>query len=152
MNRHRTRGLAAGLLGTAVAICATSAHAQADTGRVVGTVTDTTGGAVPGAVVTISNVDNGTVLKASSTDTGEFNVLAVPRGTYKASVTAPGFQTQEQTFILTVTQVQTLLFKLAPGAVSTTVEVTSDLPLVDTSTPTMGETIQGKQLTDLPLN
>ena len=128
------------------------AHAQSDTGRVVGTVTDATGGAIPGAVVTITNVENGNVLKATSSDTGEFNILAVPRGNYKASISAPGFQTQTQSFTLDVTQIQTLLPKLSAGAVATTVEVTSDLPLVDTSNATMGETIEGKQITDLPLN
>ncbi len=128
------------------------AHAQSDTGRVVGTVTDTTGGAIPGAVITVTNAENGNVLKGSSSESGDFNILAVPRGNYKASISAPGFGTQQQSFTLDVTQVQTLLFKLTAGAVTTTVEVTSDLPLVDTSNSTMGETIEGKQLTDLPLN
>lgn len=129
-----------------------SAGAQSDTGRIVGNVTDMTGGAIPGAVITVTNVDNGSVLKGTSTDVGEFSIPAVPRGNYRASITAPGFQTQEQSFALNVTQVQTLLFKLAAGAVTTTVDVSSELPLVDTTTPTMGETVQGKQLTDLPLN
>ena len=129
-----------------------NARAQSDTGRVVGNVTDSTGGAIPGAVITVMSVDNGTVLKGTSSDTGEFSIPAIPRGNYKASVSASGFQTQEQSFTLDVTQVQTLLFKLSAGAVNTTVEVSSDLPLVDTSNPTMGETLQGKQITDLPLN
>ncbi len=128
------------------------AGAQSDTGRVVGNVTDATGGVIPGAVVTVTNVDNGTVLRATANDSGEFNVLAVPRGNYAAAVTAPGFQSQKQTFTLDVTQVQTLLFKLSAGEVATTVEVTSAAPLVNTTNPTMGETIEGKQLTDLPLN
>ena len=128
------------------------AHAQSDTGRVIGTVTDATGGAIPSAVITVINVDNGTVLRGNSNGSGEFNILAVPRGNYKASISAPGFQTQQQSFTLDVTQVQSLLVKLSTGTVATTVEVDSDLPLVDTSNPTMGETIEGKQLTDLPLN
>ena len=128
------------------------AHAQSDTGRVIGTVTDATGGAIPSAVITVTNVDNGTVLRGNSNGSGEFNILAVPRGNYKASISAPGFQTQQQSFTLDVTQVQSLLVKLSTGTVATTVEVDSDLPLVDTSNPTMGETIEGKQLTDLPLN
>ena len=142
------------LLAVMLLLCgpALTAHAQSDTGRVVGNVSDSTGGVIPGAVITVTNVDNGNILKGSSNGTGEFNILAVPRGNYKAAVSAPGFQSQAQSFTLDVTQTQTLLFKLSAGAVTTTVDVTSELPLVDTSSPTMGETIQGKQLTDLPLN
>ncbi len=128
------------------------AHAQTDTGRVVGNVADPGGGSIAGAVITVANVDNGNVLTGTSNAAGEFNVLAVPRGNYKATVTAPGFQSQAQSFTLNVTQVQTLLFKLQPGTVSTTVDVSSAVPLVDTTNATMGETIDGKQITDLPLN
>lgn len=145
-------GLAVPVLALGSALLAVPAHAQSDTGRVIGTVTDATGGAIPNAVVTVTNVDNGNVLKGTANDTGEFNIQAVPRGNYKATVDVPGFQAQSQTFTLNVTQIQTLVFKLAPGAVTTTVEVSDAAPLVNTTNATMGETIQGKQITDLPLN
>jgi Carboxypeptidase regulatory-like domain/TonB dependent receptor len=128
------------------------AGAQSDTGQVVGNVTDETGAAIPNATITVTNVDNGNVLTATSNGLGEFNVLAVPRGNYAAKVSAQGFASAQQSFSLAVTQVQTLLFKLNAGAVSTTVEVTGQVPLVNTTDPTMGETIEGKQITDLPLN
>lgn len=133
-------------------ITAAVASAQTDTGQVVGNVTDETGAAIPNASITVTNVDNGNVLTATSNGSGEFNVLAVPRGNYTAKVSAPGFASAQQSFSLAVTQVQTLLFKLNTGAVTTTVEVTGEVPLVNTTNPTMGETIQGKQITDLPLN
>ena len=126
--------------------------AQSDNGRIVGTVTDPTGAAIPDAAITVVNTENGLTLSAKSNAAGEFNIFAVPRGNYTASVDAQGFQTQKQSFTLTVTQVQNLLFKLAPGAVSTTVKVTDAAPMIDASNATLGETIQGKQITQLPLN
>jgi hypothetical protein len=127
-------------------------HAQSDSGRIVGNVTEITGGAIPGAVVTLANVENGLQLTGTSNSVGEFNIPSVPRGEYKATVTAAGFEPQSQSFTLTVTQVQTLLFKLQPGSVTTSITVTDAAPLVDTTTSTIGATIRGKQITELPLN
>ena len=98
-------------------------HAQSDSGRIVGNVTEITGGAIPGAVVTLANVENGLQLTGTSNSVGEFNIPSVPRGEYKATVTAAGFEPQSQSFTLTVTQVQTLLFKLQPGSVTTSSRV-----------------------------
>jgi hypothetical protein len=127
-------------------------HAQSDNGRIVGTVTDPTGAAISGATVAVTDNDNGNQMNATSNSSGQFNIFAVPRGNYTAKIDAPGFQAQQQAFTITVTQVQTLIFKLQPGAVTTTVQVSSAAPLVDTSNATLGETIQGKQITQLPLN
>lgn len=126
--------------------------AQSDTGRVVGTVTDPTGASISGANVTVTNSANGLKFSAVADAAGEFTIFAVPRGNYVAKIDAPGFQSQTTSFTLTVTQVQTLLFKLQPGKVSTTVHVSSAAPLLNTSNATLGETIQGPQITQLPLN
>ncbi len=128
------------------------AHAQSDNGRIVGNASDTTGAAIPGATILVTNTENGSQLTATSNTQGQFNIFAVPRGNYTAKITAPGFQSQTQTFTIAVTQVQTLIFTLQPGAVATTVQVSSAAPLLDTANATLGETIQGKQITQLPLN
>src|SRR6202012_4606510 len=57
-------------------------HAQSDSGRIVGNVTEITGGAIPGAVVTLANVENGLQLTGTSNSVGEFNIPSVPRGEY----------------------------------------------------------------------
>ena len=134
-----------------VGLCPGS-FAQSDTGRVVGTVTDPTGAAISGATVTITNRDNGLKFNATANAAGEFTVFAVPRGNYTAKIDATGFQSQTTAFTLTVTQVQTLIFTLQPGAVTTTVHVSSAAPLLNTTNATLGETIQGPQITQLPLN
>jgi len=128
------------------------AHAQSDSGKVVGTVTDQTGAVISGATLTVTNKENGLVLTATSNGAGELNLPAVPRGVYTAKISAPGFQSQAQSITVTVTQVQDLLFKLTPGAVTVSIEVTSAAALVNTSSATLGETIESKQITELPLN
>ncbi|SNT42771.1 Carboxypeptidase regulatory-like domain-containing protein [Granulicella rosea] len=129
-----------------------SAFAQSDSGRVVGTVTDTSGALIPGATITLTNVANGTVRVEKSGASGELNIAALPAGNYSARIEATGFQSQSLNFTLVVTQVQSLSFKLTPGETTTTIEVESAAQVVNTSDPTLGETIEGKQITELPLN
>jgi len=126
--------------------------AQTDTGAIAGTVLDSTGAVIQGAAVTATNVDNGLKLTAVSSAAGEFKILAVPRGDYKVVIAAKGFQSQSTRVTITVTTTQTIAFQLSPSSVSTTVEVTTAAALVDTSDATIGATIQGEQVTDLPLD
>jgi hypothetical protein len=140
------------VLAMFAAVGALGAHAQSDNGSVVGTVTDSTGAVIPNATVVITNVETGLKLNGKSNDSGEFQIFAVPRGNYKADVEAQGFQSQSENFAESVSTTQTLEFKLATGSVSSTVEVTSAAPLVNTTSATMGEVIQGAQVEDLPLN
>ena len=126
--------------------------AQSDNGTIVGTVSDTTGAIVPGATINVTNTETGLKLAATANDAGEFRVAAVPRGNYKADVSATGFQPQSSTFTVNVASTQTLAFKLAPGTVATTVDVTGAAPLVNTSNATIGDVISGEQVTSLPLN
>ena len=129
-----------------------NALAQSDSGRIVGTVTDTTGAAIPQASISLLNKATGAKLVGTSNASGELNVSAVPAGDYIATVAAPGFQTQTQSLTVVVTTSLTLNFALRPGEQTTTVEVTGAASLVNTSDPTLGETIEEKQITELPLN
>ena len=126
--------------------------AQTDTGRIQGSVTDSTGAIIPGATIKVTNLDQGTLFTATSDDAGNFTISALPRGNYSAEVSMTGFQGVTQKITLEVSQVQAVNFKLNPGEVTTVVTVTDAAPLVDTSTSSVGETIQGRQVTELPLN
>ena len=148
----RAAWLAAVLLAVFSTMAATGLYAQSDNGSIVGTVTDTTGAVIPDAAITVTNVDTGLKLAGKSNSAGEFQIFAVPRGNYKADVQAQGFQSQTATFAVQVASAQTLQFKLTAGVVSQTVDVTSAAPLVNTSNATIGEVVQGEQVTDLPLN
>ncbi len=128
------------------------AYAQSDTGRIVGTVTDTTGAAIPGATLTLTNTENGSTRVETANASGQVNIAAVPAGNYLARIQASGFQTQTQAVAVVVTTSVTLNFTLKLGEASTVVEVTDAVSLVNTSEPTLGETIESKQITELPLN
>ena len=148
---HRTAVVC--LAASAVlAVKAPSAFAQADSGRIAGTVTDSTGAAIPNATITLVNPQTGLKLSGISNGAGELNIPAVPAGTYQSTVVAAGFGTQTQQITIAVTQNLTLNFQLQPGTATTTVEVTGAASLVNTTDATLGETIQGKQITELPLN
>jgi hypothetical protein len=142
------------LLGFMVSIGLTPVRvsAQTDTGAIAGTVSDATGAVLPAAKITATNTENGLVLNATSNAAGEYRILAVPRGKYKVEAVAKGFQAQESLVTITITTTQSLNFQLAPSGGSTTVEVTGAAALVNTSDAVIGATIQGEQVSELPLN
>lgn len=127
-------------------------RAQSDTGRVTGTVADATGALLPGASVTLTDIDTGVAQSRITSTDGSFSFPALTRGHYRVETTAKGFSTQKQDFELQIQQVQTVEFKLTTGATSTTVDVTDAAPIVDLSTSSTGEVIEGRQVTDLPLS
>jgi hypothetical protein len=128
------------------------AHGQSESGKIVGTVTDQTGAQIPRATLTLTNVENGLVLTTTANSSGELDLPGIPRGEYVAKITSPGFESQTQKITVTVTQVQTLVFKMATGSVNATVNVDGAASLVNTSNATLGETIESKQIEQLPLN
>ncbi len=142
----------AGLLLVLFLAVPASLWAQSDSARISGTVTDTSGAAIPGATITVTNLGTSAVQKVTSGGSGDFNVAGLPPGHYKAEVAATGFSGQVQNIQLEVSQVQALNFKLAVGAVTTEVQVTDAAPQVDTTTSNTGMVIQDRQLADLPLN
>ncbi len=152
MTGKRTSWLFAVLLVLFAAAGVKGAYAQSDDGSIVGTITDSTGAVIPNASVTVTNVDTGLKLEGKSNSSGDFRIFAIPRGNYKAEVTAQGFQSQVSSFTILVSTTQTLQFALAAGAVSQSVQVTSAAPLVNTSNATIGEVVDGAQVEALPLN
>ena len=127
--------------------------AQSTAGRVLGTVTDQSGAAVVGANVTIADVDRGTS-RALVTDTaGAYVAADLQPGNYKIRVAAKGFKTAERPSV--VVEVATDLradFTLQPGQVTEIVEVTQEIPLVNTTSATLGGTLSNAEINDLPLN
>lgn len=159
-NHRKTRQLSARTFGGYLLTClmfllflgAPQLKGQTDTARIQGSVTDASGAAIPDAMITVTNTDQGTIFNSTSDSSGNFIVAALPRGNYQAKVQATGFQTVLQNLKLEVSEVQALNFKLVPGSVATTVTVTDAAPIVDLATSSTGLTIQGRQVTELPLN
>lgn len=128
------------------------AYAQSDSARIVGTVTDASGAAVQGATVTVTSHATARVLTSKTGTTGSYQVSALPPGRYHIEVRQANFKTTAADLTLEVSQVQEINFKLQPGSVETTINVTDAVPLVETASSTTGEVIQGRQVTELPLN
>jgi hypothetical protein len=128
------------------------ALAQTDTARLIGTITDATGAVLPNATVMVTNTGTGRTVTVQTSGSGEYTLNALSAGKYHVEVSATGFKTETANLTLEVSQVQEISLKLQTGAAATTVDVTADVPLVDTATSSTGEVIQGRQITELPLN
>src|SRR5882724_6198412 len=132
---------------------ATSSFAQIDAGAILGTVSDSSGGRVSGATVTLTNEGTNASVSTTSGDDGGYKFTPVKIGTYKVTVTIQGFQTTTQ-HGLTVNVGENLVadFSLKPGSVSETVEVTTTAPVLQSQDASVGQVIDSKNVNDLPLN
>ena len=126
--------------------------AQITAGRIGGTVRDTTGSSVPGATVTITNNGTGISQTAKSGTSGDYLFEAVYPGTYTLKTEAPGFQQFIANEIHVNTQNNTTIdVKLAVGKVDQSVTVTAAAPLLQTQDASIGQTVSGQQVNDMPL-
>jgi hypothetical protein len=127
-------------------------HAQTVTGQVQGTVTDTSGAAVPKAVVAVKNTATGIVRTVQADDQGRYLASNLQPGPYTVTVEAQGFSRKLVTNItLTVGGVQTQNVALDIGAVTDTVDVSAVESTIQTSTSSNSTVIDNKQVVELPL-
>jgi hypothetical protein len=132
--------------------CATGLYAQTF-GEITGRVTDTSGAVMPGAPVTLINVNTNGVRKAVSTDAGLYTFPSVPPGSYRLTTEVSGFKTWlSEPFQLQVQQVVRLDVVLQVGQTSEKVEVSATANLLQAETATLGAVIENKVVTELPLN
>lgn len=132
---------------------AATATAQTITGSVTGTVTDPTGAVLPGAHVAATNTATGITVSAATNKNGIFNIRYLPIGSYRLLITAKGFQSQAYgPFKLEIGQIAKLDFKLAVGAATTSVKVSSNItPLLDTQNNTIATTLTASTIESIPL-
>jgi hypothetical protein len=141
------------LLLLSIWMLAASAFAQTTTGSIYGTVTDTTSGLVPKAAVKVTNVQTGEAHTVPSNGSGAYLFPALDPGDYSVAVQMAGFQSQTQTGIrLDANQNVHVNFSLHAGDVSQTVSVVAEVTQVDTRESQLGQTVDQKQIEDLPLN
>jgi hypothetical protein len=128
------------------------AVAQEALGRITGTVLDPAGAIVPGAQITARHSASGVTTSTLSTATGDYMFPALPFGDYILRVTAPGFKTLEQGNVKIVAGVTvTVDLHLQVGATTQTVSVSAAPARVDTVSNVVGLTMEGSQITTLPL-
>ncbi len=128
-------------------------QAQSTSGQFNGRIVDPTGAAVPGAVVTLLDVQTGFSRNTTTNTQGQYLFPLVAPGEYKLTVTKTGFSTQvSPPFRLDVNQNVTQDFALKVGAASETVTVSSSSELIDATSATLGTVVETREVTDLPLN
>ena len=127
------------------------AVASAQDATVTGTITDETGGVLPGVVVTAVNEANGNVFDSVTDSRGVFR-LQVRVGRYKMNAELGGFATVAQRFEAFVGQVLTVNMRMVPASLQESVTVTGDAPLIQTTSSTLAGNIDPRQTADLPVN
>src|SRR5579863_10027518 len=126
---------------------------QTYNGRISGTVTDPTGAAVTSAEVVITDVQRGVTRTLTTDQAGEYVAPDLSPGMYTVRASAKGFKVVERTNIqLEVAKDIRIDLSLQPGQVSETVVVSSEVPMLDTTSATLGGTLSNKTINDLPLN
>ncbi|PYX82198.1 MAG: hypothetical protein DMG70_15900 [Acidobacteria bacterium] len=127
--------------------------AQIDQGAIVGTVTDNTGAVVPGSKVTVTNRATNLTLTATTAPDGTYVFSPIKISSYDIAVEKQGFQKATQTDVAVNVGAEVKAnFTLTPGAVTQTVEVTAAMPLLQTQTSSVGQSVRAQEVTDLPLN
>src|SRR5262245_55627447 len=150
--RHLSRERAVALLFLSV-ILTTTAWAQVQTGRIVGTITDAQKSALPSATVTITEAATNHSVTVSSNERGDFVAPSLNPGLYRVSVSKSGFQTTVINSVeVQVGQSARVDVEMKVGEVSSTIEVTSSAPLLDTESGTLGHVVTNTQIVNLPLN
>lgn len=135
-------------------LCTDRAYAQADTGRIAGTVMDTEGAVIPRATVTVTRTDTNTVTTGISDARGGYVFPALPVGTYNVSAKSEGFVGEvKQGYVLNDGGALTLNFTLSVGGSTEQVIVTADTTeQVNTQSGTIEHIIDGDTVRDMALN
>ncbi len=129
------------------------AEAQTFRGAIQGTVVDSSGSAVAGAQVTVVSQDTNLTREAITDDAGNFLFSELPLGAYSVAATKTGFEKQIVTDIrVEVAASPRVDLTLTPGQSKEVVEVKGNVPLVETSEDNQGGTIEGRQVSELPVN
>jgi hypothetical protein len=127
--------------------------AQVDRGAINGTVSDPTGGVVPGVQVTASNVATGLTYRVTTGASGLYSVQNLPIGNYDLQFERAGFRTLRRAgIVLQVSQVAQINVSLQVGSVSEAILVTAETPILQTETTSLGTTMNNKTVSDLPLS
>ena len=128
-------------------------QAQTSYGSIVGTVTDVSGGTIPAAAVSLMNLGTSERRSAETDSNGNYQVVNLVPGTYRVDAEKAGFKRMTQDGIRVETQ-NTVRIDLVMqvGQVDQQVEVTAQAPMLQTEHATQGQVVEGRIVTDMPLN
>jgi hypothetical protein len=141
------------MVGLFLILGSSPAWPQSTAGRILGTVSDKSGAALKGANVVITDLPRGISRVLTTDNAGEYVAPDLAPSDYSVRVSARGFKSVERQRVqLEVAEDVRLDFSLEPGQVAETVVVNAEVPLVDTTSSTLGGTLSNKEINDLPLN
>ena len=131
-----------------------SATAQTFRGTILGTIIDSSGAAVPGATITIKNVDTGLVRTVNTSEDGSYSAPELPIGNYTITVEKAGFKSGVVTGVhVDAGGERRADVTLQPGQLTQTVEVQGEtLPMVESTSNTLGGIVESKIANSLPVN
>ncbi len=136
-----------------LAVLAGPVLGQSTGGRIIGRVSDPTGAVLAGVKVTLTNEATGVSRSAQASASGDYTFVEVQPGTYRVEFEQTGFKKNVQKGVtVEVNQVVTLNTVLQIGATKEVVEVTSEAPLVDTTSTQLGAVVNERAVVQLPLN
>src|SRR5437660_11546996 len=134
-------------------LASVAAHPQGSSGRILGVVTDQSGGNVGRATVTITDVARGVSQTLTTDSEGAYVALNLQPGTYTVRAEYKGFKNFERkNILLEVGKDVRVDAVLQPGETTETITITEEVPMVDTTSTTLGGTISNEIINDLPLN
>jgi len=126
---------------------------QAQSGSVVGTVTDQAGAAVVGAKLTLVNESTRFTRVATTNASGQYVAYSIPTGAITITAEMPGFQKLVRSGVqLTAADTLTVDLRITIGNVAETIEVTGTAPLLQTQTATVSSLVTNQQMVEMPLN
>jgi hypothetical protein len=134
-----------------VFLCTGLAFSQGTTALLSGSITDPTGATVPGASVTVTNVETDQIVKTVSNDKGEYALPSMAAGTYRVVVSKQGFKAGSIAGVEIASGVNaTVNVRLELGQTTETIEVQAGAEIVQTTSAELSSTITGRQINELP--
>lgn len=140
------------LMLLAAAASPAAAQSQAVNAALEGTITDSSGGVLPGVTVTVTNTDTGAQRVVATNENGLYRAPLLPLGTYRVTAELSGFKKFEQSGIsLAAGQTAVIDVTLGVGNLNETVSVTADAPIVDPGKIDLGRNLNQREVKTLPL-
>jgi hypothetical protein len=149
----RYQWLACGLLAlVGMAASVAPVRAQASRGSILGNIADTSGAAVPGATITVTETRTNIAQNTISNESGNFTFSSVPSGLYRVEAELAGFKKAVRDNVqVDVNSTIRVDFRLEVGDLSETLTVTTDAPALQTDRADTGRIIEGEAIAAMPL-
>ena len=145
--------LALAVLASAQLLAPSASWAQTTNAAIVGDVTDESGALVPGANVTVTNLSTGVQRSVETNERGAFRAYPVQPGTYDVAASSEGFKTRLRTgIVVEVAATVKVDLSLELGQVTETVEVTGQIPVLQTQDASVGGTVTTTEIERIPVN